>query len=57
VQQKQHLRGAGNNIVLSQPTETYFNIVYIQPDVRVIQTEDTFLSHNIQTNDWVIVVE
>ena len=57
MQQKQHLSGAGTNIVLSQPTETYFNIVYIQPDVSVIQTEDTFLSHNIQTNDWVVVDE
>lgn len=57
IQQKQHLSGVGSNIVLSQPTETYFNIVYTQPDVSVIQAEDTFLSHNIQTNDWVVVVE
>lgn len=57
IQQQQHLSGMGKNIVVSQPTETYFNIVRTQPDVSIIQAEEVMLSHNIQTNDWVVVLE
>lgn len=57
VQQKQQLSGQGRNIVLSQLTETYFNIVSTQHDVSIIRAEETQLSQNIQTNDWVVVIE
>lgn len=57
IQQKQHLTVSGRNIVLSQPTEIYFNIVDTQPNVSIIQAEEIILTQNIQANDWVVVVE
>ena len=57
IQQKQHLSGNGINIVLTQPTDTYFNIVSTQLDISIIQAEEIMLTQHIQTNDWVVAVK
>ena len=56
IQQKQQLDAQGNNVLLTQPLDTQLNVVATMPNSSVIVSEDTWITQNIQPNDWVVIL-